>query len=135
MSESSSNDIESKFIDEVCDFVIESLEISYNERRIVKPLLKKSISTKLNNRWGRDGIGLLQQYESYILDTVSERMIDDLDLPKETKVNHDNITRSKFNDIIKAIKIKYSIKDQRKEKISQISNSKLSASTGVSCSP
>jgi hypothetical protein len=117
--ESMGNDIESKFIDEICELMINSLEISYNERRIVKPLLKKSFEAKLNNRWGKEQ-GLLQQYETYIVDTISERIIRDLDLPEDTKPNHDYSTHAKFSDIIKAIKVKYSIKDQRKEKIQQL---------------
>lgn len=125
ISESSGNEIENRFVDEICDLVIESLSINYNERRIVKPLLRNSITNKLNNRWGNNGrsVGLLQQYEKYILDTATQRLIDDLELGEEVKVNHDYHTSSKLSDIIKSIKVKYSIKDQRKEKIQQLGSS------------
>ena len=104
LCESRSYDIDKKFVDEICDIFCEVLEVNYNEKRIVKSLLKTTISNKIDNNYKNEG--LLQQYEEYILDKSSERIIDELNLG-DVKINHSNCTHAKFNDIIKRIKELY----------------------------
>jgi len=103
--ESKRDDVENKFVNEVCESVIEILNVGYNERRIVFPLLVGLLTPKINEHYPKDKKGLLQQYEEYILDKSSERIIRDFDLG-DVKINHENALHAKFNDIIEAIKVK-----------------------------
>jgi len=105
MSESMGNDIEAKFINEMCNMIINTLDINYNDRRIFWALFKGVFNDKLDNR-GKNNPGLLQQYEAYVLDKSSERIIGFLELG-DVKVNHSHATHAKFADIIKAIEDKF----------------------------
>ena len=98
--ENSAPRIEQEFVNEVCELVIEALNVNYNERRLVKPLLVKSISEKINNSYKE--LGLLQQFEAYILETSIERLKKEFNLISE--INHSNATHAKFADIVKELK-------------------------------
>ena len=98
--ENSAPRIEQEFVNEVCELVIEALNVNYNERRLVKPLLVKSISEKVNNSYKE--LGLLQQFEAYILETAIERLKKEFNLISE--INHSHATHAKFADIVKELK-------------------------------
>lgn len=98
--ENSAPRIEQEFVNEVCELVIEALNVNYNERRLIKPLLAKSIGEKINNHWKEPG--LLQQFEAYVLETAIERVKKEFNLISE--VNHGHATHAKFADIIKELK-------------------------------
>ena len=98
--ENSAPRIEQEFVNEVCELVIEALNVNYNERRLVKPLLVKSISEKINNSYKE--LGLLQQFEAYILETSIERLKKEFNLISE--INHSHATHAKFADIVKELK-------------------------------
>jgi hypothetical protein len=100
--ENKSNRIEDDFVNEVCEMVIEALNVNYNERRLVKPLLHKAIVEKLNRNYKKEG--LLQQFEAYVLDTASKRLIDTFSLA--SVVNHEHACHAKFADIVKEIETK-----------------------------
>ena len=93
-------DIEQEIVKEVCACVADALGVPYPERRIVLPLLERAIGEKINNNTGP---GLLQQYQAYVLDKSSERLVKELELGN-VKVNHGHATHAKFADIIEAIK-------------------------------
>ena len=88
--------IEQDFVNEVCELVIEALNVNHNERRLIKPLLVKSIGEKINNRWKEPG--LLQQFESYVLDISIARLLNEFNLT--SKVNHEHATHAKLADIV-----------------------------------
>ena len=98
--ENSSRRIEDDFVNEVCEMVIESLNVNYNESRIVKPLLQKAIGDKLNKNYKKEG--LLQQFEAYVLDTAIKRLIDTFSL--SSSVNHEHACHAKFADIVDELK-------------------------------
>lgn len=100
--ENKSNRIEDDFVNEVCEMVIEALNVNYNERRIVKPLLQRAIGEKLNMNYKKEG--LLQQFEAYVLDTASKRLIDTFSL--SSTVNHEHACHAKFADIVKELENK-----------------------------
>ena len=78
--------------------------LQHIERRLIKPLLAKSIGEKINNRC--KGPGLLQQFESYILDTSIARLQNEFNLT--SKVNHEYATHAKLADIVKELTDKLS---------------------------
>lgn len=98
--ENSAPRIEQEFVNEVCELVIEALNVNYNERRLIKPLLAKSIGEKINNHLNEPG--LLQQFEAYVLETAIERVKKEFNLISE--VNHGYATHAKFADILKELK-------------------------------
>ena len=100
--ENKSNRIEDDFVNEVCEMVIEALNVNYNERRLIKPLLHKAIGEKLNRNYKKEG--LLQQFEAYTLDTASKRLIDTFSL--SSGVNHEHACHAKFADIVKELESK-----------------------------
>lgn len=100
--ENKSNRIEDDFVNEVCDIVIDALDINYNDRRLVKPLLQRAIGEKLNMNYKKGG--LLQQFEAYVLDTASKRLIDTFSL--SSTVNHEHACHAKFADIVKELENK-----------------------------
>lgn len=100
-SESSGNDVENKFIDSIVELVIKALNISFHEERIVSSLLKNVIKNKIDSHYPKDNQGLLQQYEEYILDKSSEKLIKTLNL--SSKINHEHAIHAKFVDIIHEI--------------------------------
>ena len=95
--------LEKDFVNEVCEVVMEALDISYTEQRIVRSLLKNSISKKIDCLHKEDG--LLQQYESFVLDKASKKLKEELNLSSE--VNHNYVNQEKFADITDEIKNKY----------------------------
>ena len=68
-------------------------------------LLKNQLKNDINNHYPE--LGLLQQYEKYILDKSSEDLIKELNL--KSVVNHGHALHAKFSDIIKEIKKLYVI--------------------------
>lgn len=108
INESPQNDMENKFISAVCEIVCDAIAVNYSDKRIVLPLLKNVIKEKLDNNYPKDNLGLLQQYQKYILDKSSESIIKELNLG-DVKVNHGHATHAKFNDIIQKIKEFYVI--------------------------
>ena len=98
--ENSTPRIEQDFVNEICELVIEALNVNYNERRLVKPLLVKSITEKVNNNYKE--LGLLQQFEAYVLETSIERLKKEFNLISE--INHSHATHAKFSDIVKELK-------------------------------
>ena len=99
MSESLGDRMEDKFIDEICNLFCNVLNVNYNERRNTTSLLRYAIKEKLNNRG--NNLGLLQQYEQYILDTSSKRIVEEFGLLSD--VNHSHATHAKFADIVKEL--------------------------------
>ena len=99
-----SSGIENDFVNEVCEIVIEALDVNYNERRLIKPLLHKAIREKINGTYKKEG--LLQQFEAYVLDTASKWIIDTFSLSSD--VNHEHGCHAKFDDIVKELKDKFS---------------------------
>ena len=102
-------DMEGKFISSVVNLVMEALNVNYNERRIVSPLLSKILDDKMNSHYKSPG--LLQQYEAYVLDKSSERIKEELNIPKDINVNHGHALHAKFADIVKYIKNNYKFED------------------------
>ncbi len=105
LSENRSNDIEQKFVDALCEIFLEALDITYYERRIVESLFKRIIDNQLNSRVSNN-LGLLQQFEKYVLDKSSERLIDKLQLG-DVEINHSHATHAKFADILGKIEELY----------------------------
>jgi spore maturation protein CgeB len=101
--EMSNNNIEQEFIKRMCEYVSEALNISYLEKRNFESLLFNNLKNKIDNN---SNDGLLQQYEKYILDTTSKKIIDELNLG-DVKVNHEFATHAKFKDIVNKIKENY----------------------------
>ena len=101
-NESRSHDIEKKFVEATTHHVVEALDINYNDRRIVTPLLKKQLDDKLNSRWKQQG--LLQQYEAYVLETAGERLRKELGIPEDIPVNHSHATHAKYADWVDYLK-------------------------------
>lgn len=99
-TESRGDNIEKKFADNICNSIVNILDINYNDRRIVNSLLQKIIGESIKGRQG-----LLNQYESYVLDKSSERIVKEFELG-DVSINHSYATHAKFADIIKAIKAK-----------------------------
>lgn len=103
LCENKVNRIEDDFVNEVCEIVIEALNVNYTERRLIKPLLQKAIGDKLNCNYKNKG--LLQQYEAYVLDTSIKRLVDTFSL--SSKVNHEYACHAKFADIVDELKDKF----------------------------
>ena len=97
-----SNDVEGKFVDELCEEIMKALSISYNEQRIIRPLLVNTVGKKVNDHYKNKG--LLQQYKAHCLDKASERLIKEFCLI--STVNHDNADHAKFANIVKELKVK-----------------------------
>lgn len=106
--ENRSDDVESKFVDEIVQLIIKSLSVGYREERIVSSLLRNQLKDKLDTRYKNEG--LLQQYEAYVLDKSSKRIIETFTL--ESKINHDNATHAKFADIVKELETKIKNNEQ-----------------------
>lgn len=104
--ESPSNDYEQKFVIATAELVMDLLNIGYNERRIVLPLLVNGMKDKMNNRWKDPGY--LQQYSASQLDEAAERFYYELGVPKEVIVNHENAPHAKYASIVDWIKKNYS---------------------------
>ncbi len=104
--ESAGNDYEKKFILATAELVMDLLNISYNERRIVLPLLINGMKDKMNNCWKDPGY--LQQYASSQLDEAAGRFYSELGVPKEVIVNHEHAPHAKYADIVDWIKKNYS---------------------------
>ena len=110
--ESNRKNYENLFISAIADTISNVLDISYREQRIVNSLLITCLKETINGRYKEPG--LLQQYLASQLDILAESLIGELDLPKDTKVNHGHVTYAKFSDIIKVIKNKHGTKEQSK---------------------
>ena len=108
--EISNHNSEKAFINELCEIIVDALDISYKDRTVTSALFRKILDNKLNSR-SKGFEGLLQQYETYILNRSSERLISDLDLG-DVKINHNYATHAKLSDIVKKIKELYNIKDK-----------------------
>jgi len=102
-NEVGADNIEDKFVNEVCNLVTEILEIGWKDRTVFKAVLKKAIGKDIDSSNREDG--LLQQHGAYVLDKASKRIIDELELV-DVKVNHEYAAHAKFADIVKAIKAK-----------------------------
>ena len=98
--------MEGKFIKSVVELVVEALNVGWMDRRLVQPLLEKALSEKMDKRY--QGSGLIQQYEAYVLETAGERIMKELDVPDDVKINHSHATHAKFADIVDWIKENYS---------------------------
>ena len=89
MCESSQPDIEDNFIDEIVELVIKALL----GKNVLFVLLKNQLKNDINNH--HPELGLLQQYEKYILDKSTESLISELNLKSD--VNHVHATHAKFS--------------------------------------
>jgi len=96
------HDMEKKFVKATTYEILEALEVNYNDRRLVEPLLRKQLDNKLNIRWKREG--LLQQYESYVLELAGERIKKELGIPDDVKINHSHATHAKYADWVDYLK-------------------------------
>lgn len=101
-NESPSNDVEKKFVRSTAEIVIEALNIGWNDRRIVQSLLEKALSEKMDVHYKNEG--LLQQFEAYVLEKSASRIREELNVPKEIKVNHGHALHAKFADIVDYVK-------------------------------
>lgn len=108
-----SNDIEYKFVQKLCSRICDILCITYHDRRIVKSLLENILGEILNNHIHNRG--LLYQYQAYVLDKASERLIYELNLG-DVKVNHTNATHAKLADIVDKIKELYVMSTENQNK-------------------
>jgi hypothetical protein len=100
------NDYEQKFVIATAELVMDLLNIGYNEKRIVLPLLVNGMKEKMNNRWKDPGF--LQQYAASQLDEAAGRFYYELGVPKEVIVNHEHAPHAKYADIVDWIKKNYS---------------------------
>ena len=112
--EAKGNDYEQKFIIATAELVMDLLNIGYNERKIVLPLLINGMKDKMNNRWKE--LGYLQQYGAAQLDEAANRFYYELGIPKEVIVNHEYAPHAKYADIVDYIKKNYSCTDKVKPK-------------------
>jgi len=92
---------EKNFLKIVIEELLEILQISYTERRIVSALLSTALENKISHR-----NGLLEQYLHAQLDILANTFKSKFDLDKSIKVNYNYATHAKFEDIITAIKEK-----------------------------
>jgi hypothetical protein len=99
------NDYEQKFVIATAELVMDLLNIGYNEKRIVLPLLVNGMKEKMNNRWKDPGY--LQQYAASQLDEAAGRFYYELGVPKEVIVNHEHAPHAKYADIVDWIKKNY----------------------------
>jgi hypothetical protein len=102
ISENTSIRIEDKFVNEVCEIIMDTLNVNHNERRLMRPLLQKIIGDKLNVTYKQEG--LLQQFTAYILDKSIKLLKDELNI--SSNVNHENAYHAKFSDIVNELKNK-----------------------------
>ena len=100
--ENAAPDMEKKFVDAVVELVVEALDVGWNDRRVVYPLLKKSLSEPMDRRWKSSG--LLQQYEAYVLELAGKRLQNELEIPEDVKINHNHATHAKFADWVDYLK-------------------------------
>lgn len=103
--ESKREDIETKFIESLVEYLNEILDVNYSDRRLTSSLLKNMLSEQLNSRYKH--VGLLQQYLSHELDKAMESFKNELLIPDDVKVNHSNVTHAKFSDLIRYISKNY----------------------------
>jgi hypothetical protein len=108
--ENNADDIEYKFVQKLCSKICDILSITYHDRRIVESLLENTLGETLNNHVHNEG--LLYQYQAYVLDKASERIINELDLGN-VKVNHSYATHAKLADIVDKIKELYVISTKK----------------------
>ena len=111
--------MEEKFIEATTYYVMEALDVSHRERRLVEPLLKRELNEKLNYRYKRDG--LLQQFESYVLETAGERLRRELEIPEDIPINHNHATHAKYADWVDYLKA-----EDKEEWLEKYRNSKKS---------
>jgi hypothetical protein len=107
---------EEKFIKEVAFLVSEILSIGYNERRIVEALLVNGLKNRLDNNRSNNP-GLLQQYAASQLEDAAGRLRDVFDIPKEIKINHDNASHAKYEDMCRWIRDNYKGLSEIKEDV------------------
>jgi hypothetical protein len=93
--------MEEKFIEALSNEIVKILKIGYKDSNTVSTLLQNILSDKLYKNYKNEG--LLDQYKMYILDRSMERFYDDLDIPKDIKINHGYADHAKFADVIKYI--------------------------------
>ena len=101
--ESKRNDIETKFIESLVEYLNEILDVNFSDRRLTSSLLKNMLSEQLNSRYKH--VGLLQQYLSHELDKAMESFKRELLIADDVKVNHSNATHAKFSDLIRYIPV------------------------------
>jgi len=110
--ENSSHDVKSKFLNSIVDLVSKALDINHNEQRNFKTLLTKVLKKDVNSH---SDVGLLQQYEAYILELAIQRFHDTLKIPKDIGVNHGNANHAKYSDLVKYIESNFQKIEQSKE--------------------
>jgi len=87
-------DIEKKFVEKIAELVCAAMDIAWNDRRVVQALLVQMLNGYLEGR-----NGLLQQYLAHELEEIATHIKNNLRIPKEVKVDHDNATHAKFVSI------------------------------------
>ena len=97
-------------VENVADLICAVLNVSHDDKRIVRPLLEQVLSKELNHRGSvisqddkrsyEDMPGWLQQFEDYIIETAAKRMYTDLSIPEEIRPNHEYGTHAKYANII-----------------------------------
>jgi len=102
LNEARQNNIEKKFVTATVELVINVLDIGHKDRRMFQSLLENAIANQMNTRYKNEG--LLQQYEAYVLELAGERITNELDIPKEVKINHKHATHAKYADIADYLK-------------------------------
>ena len=98
MEEIPNHDIEGRFTLELAEELNNILNIPYNERRITRQLFVSSLKQILEG----NRKGLLYEYEQYLFDRASERLIDTFKLKSD--VNYNFATHARFADIVDEIK-------------------------------
>jgi hypothetical protein len=93
VSEQAQDRIEQKFVDTLTRIIVDSLCINYNERRIVRGLLKSVLTEKVSS--------LLKQFLNHELELLSKTIKRKFNVTAD--VNYDYATHAKFSDILKEI--------------------------------
>lgn len=94
------NDKEKQFTSLVVDSLMDTLQINWNDRRIVSALLNTAL-TKVFTGSRRDG--LLEQYLHTQLDIIAESKKREYELNNDIDVDYGHATHAKLNGIFNAL--------------------------------
>lgn len=95
-------DYDKRFLEAVCDKVVDVLQIKCSERQIVSRLLYSALEREVI-RNGKESF--LIQYIHSQLDIILKRFEQEFDIKSET--NYAHAMHGKFSDLIQVIKDKY----------------------------
>lgn len=96
--ESNLPDIEEKFLDLICEMVVSSFKVSWQDR----PLMRNVLSSVLHDAVCQRG-GLLEQYLHSQLDILAKTIEREFGLDKDLKIDYNHCTHAKLDSLIQAI--------------------------------